>query len=92
MPLIRRLPKRGFTHVKRNPFQIVNLEALNRFSAGSVVDPAELFKAGLIRSGEGRVKILGGGALSHSLTVKAHSFSESARTKIAESGGKPEQI
>ena len=93
MPLIRRVPKRGFTHLKRLPVEIVNLRDLNRFPAGSVVDPAALAEAGLVRSGGGvRVKILGEGTLAHPLNVKAHRFSESALEKIAQAGGSAEKL
>ena len=92
MPLARRVPKRGFTHVKRVVIDIVNLSALNRFPANSVVDPSALIKEGLIRSSADEVKILGDGTLSHPLTVKAHRFSGSALEKIASAGGKAETI
>ena len=87
MPLVRRVPKRGFTHLKRAPLEIVNLKDLSRFPLGSVVDPVALAEAGLVRSKDVRVKILGDGSLSHPLNVKAHQFSESALEKIAQAGG-----
>ena len=92
MPLIRRLPKRGFHHVRRVSVGAVNLLSLNRFPANSLVDPSVLKSAGLVSSGVDAVKILGEGDLTHPLTVKAHRFSKSALEKIATAGGKVEQI
>ena len=92
MPLQRRLPKRGF----RNPFKVdvavVNLTQLEAFPAGSEITPELLTERGVV-SGKGRkVKILADGALSKSLTVKAHGFSERAKEKIEACGGKAELI
>ncbi len=92
MPLIRRLPKRGFHHVRRISVGAVNLLSLNRFPANSLVDPAVLKGAGLVASSADAVKILGDGELTHPLTVKAHRFSKSALGKIAAAGGKAETI
>jgi large subunit ribosomal protein L15 len=92
MPLIRRLPKRGFTHLKRIRTCVVNLEALNRFSAGSVVDPKSLCDVGLISSRRVFLKILGQGELKKKLTVKAHQFSKSALEKLNSSGSTAEQL
>ena len=93
MPLVRRVPKRGFTHLRRVPVEIVNVKELNRFPAGSVVDPAVLAEAGLVRCSKGiRVKILGDGTLSHPLTVKAHQFSKSASEKIVHAQGSCQQL
>lgn len=92
MSLIRRLPKRGFNYPFKNFDQIVNVESLNRFEKNSVVGPAELKKAGLIGSVKERVKILGGGKLEKTLTVKANAFSESAKKQMAAAGAKMEYI
>jgi large subunit ribosomal protein L15 len=94
MPLYRRLPKRGFLpHGGKTEYAVVNLRSLARFAAGSVVDPAGLVKARLIRGGgRDRVKILGTGELEHALTVKAHAVSESARAKIEAKGGTVEVL
>ena len=89
-PLVRRIPKRGFTHYQRFPVQIVNLKELNRFPAGSVVDSKLLEESGLIGAQRHPVKVLGDGELTHPLTVKAHSFSGSALKKIAAAGGSAE--
>ncbi|PIQ81715.1 MAG: 50S ribosomal protein L15 [Candidatus Omnitrophica bacterium CG11_big_fil_rev_8_21_14_0_20_64_10] len=90
MPFVRRIPKRGFTHEKRRPFAVVNLEALNRFPADAVVNAKALAEAGLIRSEGLRVKVLGDGELKQKLTVQAAAFSGSALKKIAAAGGKTE--
>ena len=93
MPLFRRVPKLGgFTPLKRKVFAVVNIEALERFEAGEVVDPARLASAGLIKKERQSVKILGGGELSRGLTVRAHAFTRSARHKIEAAGGKAEVI
>ena len=92
MPLIRRIPKRGFTHVRPVRTEIVNVGALGRFPSGTAVDPAALAQAGLIRSQRDRVKILGDGSLTVSLQVKAHRFSASALEKITSAGGKAENL
>ncbi len=92
MPLQRRLPKRGF----RNPFRIevsvVNLEQLEAFSSGTEITPELLAAQGLVRGKSKRIKILGDGALSKALTVRAHAFSAKAKEKIEASGGKTELI
>ena len=70
----------------------VNVSELSRFKEGSVVDPAALKSAGLAKVPDARVKILGDGELSKKLTVRAHAFSGSARTKIEAAGGVCEVI
>ena len=92
MPLMRRIPKRGFNALFKNKYQVVNLESLNRFEANSIVGPAELKKAGLIGSEKERIKILGGGKLEKILTVKAHKLSEKAKKAIDAAGAKIELI
>ena len=92
MPLQRRLPKRGFHSPFRVEYTIVNLAKLEAsFEAGAVVDPAALVEHGLVRKNQ-KVKVLGQGTLSKSLTVKAHAFSESAKTAIGKAGGNAEVI
>ena len=91
-PLVRRIPKRGFNSYPRVPAQIVNLKELNRFPAGSVVDPGMLAKGGLIGTERHPVKVLGDGEMAHALTIKAHRFSGSALKKIAAAGGSTEII
>jgi len=92
MPLHRRLPKRGFTNIFRTEYRTVNVERLNNFVEGSVVDPEALQQAGLLGKGRDGVKILGNGELKVKLTVRAHRFTESAAKKIEAAGGKAEKI
>ena len=93
LPLVRRLPHtRGFTNIHRVEYAVVNLDALEaRFDAGAQVTPAALVERGLVHQPE-HVKVLGSGALSKALTVKAHAFSASAKEKIAAAGGTVEEI
>jgi len=87
LPLVRRLPhKRGFRNVNRVEYTVVNVEALDRFEAGSVVDESALAKVGLINAGEGPVKVLGRGELDRALTVRV-AVSKGARAKIEAAGG-----
>jgi large subunit ribosomal protein L15 len=93
MPLVRRLPKRGFTNTFRVEFQVVNLRDLERaFRDGDVVSPAALVDKGLARKGAKPVKILGSGELTKKLNVKAHKFSTSAQASIEKVGGSCEVV
>ncbi len=92
MPLVRRLPKRGFHNLFRTPYQILNLGALASFGDGATVDVDSLIERGLIRRNGGGVKILGGGDAPKKLTVRVHRVSASARRKIEEAGGSVELI
>ncbi len=92
MPLIRRVPKRGFTFTPKAKYQLLSIEQLNAFSAGTEINPETLFKANLIDKKHKAVKILGDGELKHAVTVKAHAFSKSAEEKIQKSGGKAHRI
>jgi large subunit ribosomal protein L15 len=85
MSLIRRIPKRGFKSRNRVEYQVVNVRDLERFDGE--VSPEALKEAGLIRSLNKPVKILGVGEVSTSLAVVAHAFSGSARSKIEAAGG-----
>ena len=87
MPLIRRVPKRGFGFTPKPRYEIVALERLNRFPAGTAVTPEMLRAARLVRKRSSHVKILGDGDLKHALTVKAHAFSKSALRKREKAGG-----
>lgn len=87
MPLIRRLPKRGFKNPARRELLGINVGALERFTDGDVVDVAVLRKVGLANGTFDGIKILGRGDLGRKLTVKATSFSASAKTKIEAAGG-----
>jgi large subunit ribosomal protein L15 len=93
MPLIRRIPKRGFNNKQFAVRYIpVNLDVLNSFEDGATVDEAVLRDRGLANGREKRLKILGDGELTRKLTVKAHAFSASARAKIEKLGGACELI
>ena len=87
MPLIRRLPKRGFRSPFRKEYAIVNLRDLDRFETGTAVTPALLLERGLIKNVKDGVKVLGEGGISHPLTVEAHRFSQTALQKIQAAGG-----
>ncbi len=94
MPLIRRVPKRGFTNIFAKKYAILNVEDLNRFDDNTVITPELLIETGLVK-GKTKidgVKILGDGELEKKLTVKAHKFSKSAIEKIEAAGGKAEVI
>ena len=93
MPLIRRIPKRGFNNARHTiRYLPVNLDALNRFDDGARVDETALRSLGLANGTVPRVKILGSGDLTKKLTVSAHAFSASARAKIEAKGGTCEVI
>lgn len=94
MPLIRRIPKRGFNNYFKNSYSIVNLSVLDTFEAGSTVDIGVLAEKGLIKlvkDGVG-LKVLGNGELNKAITVKANAFSASAKAAIEKAGGTAEQI
>jgi large subunit ribosomal protein L15 len=93
MPLVRRIPKRGFSNRFRVEYQVVNLRDLERlFDDGETVSPEQLIGKGLIRSGGELVKILAAGELNKKLTVQAHRFSESAKAAIEKAGGSCEVL
>ena len=93
MPLVRRIPKRGFTNIFRVGFQVVNLRDLDRlFSDGDTVTPELLAEKGLIRGGSKPVKVLASGELGKKLTVQAHAFSKSAQAGIEAAGGSCETV
>jgi len=89
MPLIRRLPKRGFNNAAfHKNYAIVNLADLNEFKAGTIVSEQLLRESKLVRGHVVGIKILGGGELKHGLTVEADKVSAAAREKIEKAGGK----
>lgn len=92
MPLQRRLPKRGFTPLDRIEYSLVNLNQLEVFDAGSVVDAVALVEMGLIKSTRSAVKILADGELTKNLKITANKFSQSAKDKIIAVGGTVEEI
>ena len=92
MPLARRVPKRGFNNIFAKPLTAVNLVALNAFEDGAVVDAEALIEKGIIDSCKYGLKVIANGKLTKALTVKAAAFSESAKAKIEEAGGKAEVV
>ena len=92
MPLYRRLPKRGFTNIWGTEYTVLNVDALNKFEAGTVVTPEMLKEAGLVKQVKDGIKILGDGKLEKNLTVQAHKFTKTAVEKIESAGGKAEVI
>ena len=91
-PLFKRLPKRGFTNVNRLEYAVVNVNDLNQFEAGSVVDLQALKQKGLVKKEYEGVKVLGNGEVKVALTVKAKKFSETAKEKISAAGGSIEVL
>jgi len=87
MPLIRRIPKRGFTNPFRQPAQVVNVRYLAKLADGVEVTPETLFGAGLVRRPDHPVKLLGMGDVARKFVVKGVAASASARTKIEQAGG-----
>ena len=94
MPLIRRIPKRGFNNHFKKIYSIVNLSVLEGLEANTVVDMQMLNEKGLIKVMKGSVglKVLGNGTLTKALTVKASAFSQAAKEAIEKAGGSVEQI
>jgi large subunit ribosomal protein L15 len=87
MPLARRLPKRGFRNIFRKTIIAVNIEQLNKFPAGSVIDAESLIRAGLVNRKYDGIKLLGKGIIDYPLSVKVDMVSQGARTKIEAAGG-----
>ena len=92
MPLVRRVPKRGFNNIFAKPMTAINLAVLNRFEDGAVVDAEALIAAGIIDNCPNGLKVIANGNLTKKITVKAAAFSESAKEKIEQAGGKAEVI
>jgi large subunit ribosomal protein L15 len=97
MPLVRRVPKRGFHSPFRTAYQIVNLETLDKLAAdgkvqNGTVNPEILAKLGVVGKATSPVKVLGNGELKAKLDVHAHAFSKSAAEKILAAGGKANMI
>jgi len=93
LPLIKRLPKkRGFTNIFRTEYNAVNTGTLNIFESGSEVTPETILAAGIIKSLNSPIKVLGDGEIDRPLTVRAHKFSASAKEKIEAAGGTAEEV
>ena len=92
MPLARRIPKRGFNNIFATEYVGINVDVLNRFEDGSVVDEAAIVNAGLVKKTLDGIKILGRGELTKNLTVKVTAFSATAKEKIEKAGGKAEEV
>ena len=92
LPLYRKLPKRGFYNRFAKEYSVVNVEALNKFEDGAVIDLAVLAEAGVVSQPKSALKILGKGELAKKITVKAAIFSASAKEKIEAAGGKIEVV
>ena len=91
MPLIRRMPKRGFNNARfTTSYAPINVDSLNRFDEGARIDEAALRAAGLANGPAAGIKVLGTGELKKKLIVCAHAFSRSARAKIEAAGGQCE--
>ena len=91
MPLIRRVPKRGFTNIFRSEYSVINVRDLAALAEEGEITPESLLAHGLVRRGR-PVKILGDGEIDTAVTVRAHKFSRSARQKIEAAGGSCEEL
>ena len=94
MPLTRKVPKRGFNNHFKVVYAVVNLDKLNMFEAGTVVDYDVLLENGLVKAGKDAagLKVLGSGKLEVALTVKASKFSATAKKAIEAAGGTAEEV
>ena len=92
LPLYRKLPKRGFTNIFATKYAIVNVEQLNAFDNGAVVDVNALLEKKIIRKELDGLKVLGNGEITKKITVKAAIFSASAKEKIEAAGGKAKVV
>ena len=92
IPLYRKLPKRGFKNRFAVQYCVINLDVLNKFEDGAVVDLEALVAAKIVRKPLDGLKVLGNGELTKKLTVKATVFSATAKEKIEAAGGKTEEV
>lgn len=90
-PMIRRIPKRGFHNFTRKIYAVINLADLNEISLKEV-SLESLREAGILKGAETMLKVLGIGEIKKAITIKAHKFSESAKTKLEKAGAKLEVI
>ena len=87
-PLIKRIPKRGFTNIFRKKYQVVNFDRLNKFSEAAKIDSAFLKEKGIIKNTNLPIKILAGGSIEKKLEIHANAFSKEAKNAIEAAGGK----
>ncbi|MBE5766068.1 MAG: 50S ribosomal protein L15 [Clostridiales bacterium] len=92
LPLVRRLPKYGFTNIFRKEYVAINVGRLEVFEDGMTVGPVELIEEGIIKKIEDGIKIMGDGELTKKLTVQAMKFTATAKEKIEAAGGKCEVL
>ena len=92
LPLVRRLPKYGFTNIFRKEYVAINVSRLEVYEDGMTVGPVELIEEGIIKKIEDGIKIMGDGELTKKLTVQAMKFTASAKAKIEAAGGKCEVL
>jgi large subunit ribosomal protein L15 len=91
MPLVRRVPKRGFTNIFRKEFAVINLERLDALE-GATFSPESLVQAGVIKNLRSGLKVLGDGEIKRAIKISTHRVSKSAREKIEAAGGKVELL
>jgi large subunit ribosomal protein L15 len=91
MPLVRRVPKRGFTNIFRKEFALINLDRLEMLE-GDQFSPESLVEAGIIKNLRSGLKVLGDGEIKRAIEISAHRVSKSAREKIEAAGGKVELL
>jgi len=92
LPLVRRIPKRGFHNPFSTSYATVKISDLERFMDGDLVDADAILAAGIVKKSLDGIKVLGNGELTKKLTVRLSAFSESAKTKIEQAGGKAEVV
>jgi large subunit ribosomal protein L15 len=92
LPLVRRIPKRGFNNIFAKEIAIINLYDLEKFDNNSIVDESVLRQIGLVKGTADGIKVLGNGDITKKLTVRLSAFSASAKQKIEEAGGKAEVV
>lgn len=92
MPLVRRLPKFGFTNPDRTEFNIINVKSFESWTGAETITPQAMVDAGLVKRKKLPIKILGNGELKKSIVIQAHKFSKSAESKIQAAGGRVEVI
>lgn len=92
MPLVRRLPKFGFSNPFRTEYAIVNVKSFEAWKGSETITPQAMVEAGLVKRSRLPIKILGGGELKRPVVVQAHKFSKSAEAKIQAAGGRVEVI